>query len=49
MSRSRYLPLSCPQISTAYIMTSQPSALAGGLSLKKQSHTTSILSNQSAE
>ena len=30
-----YLPLSCPQISTAYIMTSQFSALAGGLSLKK--------------
>ena len=30
-----YLPLSCPQISTAYIMTSQLSALAGGLSFKK--------------
>ena len=28
------------KISTAYIMTSQLSALAGGLSLKKQSHTT---------
>ena len=29
------IPLSCPQISTAYIMRSQLSALAGGLSLKK--------------
>ena len=29
------LPLSCPQISTAYIMTSSVSVLAGGLSLKK--------------
>ena len=33
--KGRFLPLSCPQISTAYIMTSQLSALAGGLSLKK--------------
>ena len=30
-----FLPFSCPQISTAYIMTSQLSALAGGLSFKK--------------
>ena len=29
------LPLSCPQISTVYIMRSQLSALAGGLSFKK--------------
>ena len=35
--------LSCPKKWTAYIVTSRDSVLAGGLSIKKQSHTTTFI------